>query len=352
MSSLETIKQELLKQKMYLENKGFPVTVTNRNPSPIDISNAINNIDIRFSETTATESDVRAGKTFISKTQGIRTGILDTSNIDVVQDLVNTLISGEGESLDLYQIIPRNISKIRTRAFWVDSNINSNMFYANNFIVPENITYIGEYAFYRVKFSGKLTIPSTCTQVCENAFSYSTMSEVEIRTALKEESYYLFNYCTSLTKATFGPEVRYAPSYMFYNCKTLDEIVIRTSELTWSQYTVYGTNAVSKIIFETSQPITLKSSALSNLKKALLIVPYEYYDTYFNATNYQQYSNPMYGYGDFLTGKILPTTQGLYNLVWYASLDDLQAGTNPVTDCANDGRYYAVCTETETATTT
>ena len=75
MSSLEIIKQELIKQKNMLENKGFTVSVSNINPSPTDISNAINNIDVRFSETTATEYDVLKGKTFISKTQDSEIGV-------------------------------------------------------------------------------------------------------------------------------------------------------------------------------------------------------------------------------------------------------------------------------------
>ena len=352
MSSLETIKQELLKQKIYLESRGFPVTVTNRNPSPIDISNAINNIDIRFSETTATESDVRAGKTFISQTQGIRTGTLDTSNIDVVQDVVNTFISGEGAGVDITNLIPSNVTRIRPYAFWMTSSINANMFYTTeDFVVPSNITEIGNYAFSFVKFSGKVTIPPTCLTVKDYAFSRCTVTEAEINCPLSNNNYYQFNYCEKLKKVTFGPEVKCFSPYIFYYCKLLNEIIVKTSDATWLNTTVYGYNSLQKVVFETAQPMTINANAFQPFKTALLIVPYEYYDTYFNATNYQQYSNPMYGYGDFLAGKTLPTTYGLYNLVWYASLDDLKAGTNPVTDCASDGRYYAVCTEIETATT-
>ena len=96
MSSLEIIKQELINQKTLLENKGFSVTVTNINPSPTDISNAIDKIDINLFETDATEQDVRAGKKFISQTQGVRTGTLTTIEGDGSQNKLDQCVSGSG----------------------------------------------------------------------------------------------------------------------------------------------------------------------------------------------------------------------------------------------------------------
>ena len=105
---------------------------------------------------------------------------------------------------------------------------------------------------------------------------------------------------------------------------------------------------MKRIIFETAEPITLKSGAFQNFKTIYTVVPYEYYDTYFNATNYRQYSNEMYGFGNFLTGIIPPASTDLYTLTWYSSFEDLEARTNPVTQCTFDGRYYAVFTPIET----
>ena len=48
MDSLNLLKQELINQKTLLDQKGFPVTTANTNPSPSEITSAIENINIKI----------------------------------------------------------------------------------------------------------------------------------------------------------------------------------------------------------------------------------------------------------------------------------------------------------------
>ena len=346
MSSLETIKQELIKQKTLLENKGFEVPISSRNPSPTDISNAISNINLNFAETTATEQDVRAGKTFISQTQGIRTGTLDTSDIDPILQTIDRMISGIGDNIDISTIISPNITEIKSYAFRIETDAsNRRIFYAYDFILPTNIKCVRQYAFSYTCLWGKVTIPDTCVRIYTYAFSNGAMSEIEVNSGLDSSSNYAFGNCKSLKKITFGPKISVFTTYLLSYCTALEEVVVKTSLPTWKRYFIHNTSSVKRIIFETPQPCPVDSGGFYNVYSASLLVPYEYYDTYFNATNYQQYSNPMYGYGYFSIGATFPSTQGSYNIVWYSTLDDLLADTNPVTECTSTDRYYGKFTE-------
>ncbi len=347
MSSLEIIKQELIKQKALLESKGFSVPIANRNPTPTEISNALSNINLKFSETTATEQDVRAGKTFISQTQGIRTGTLNTDGVDAVWEIVNKLVSGTGDGLDITTCISPSINRLRAYAFHGDDNINKNMFYATDFTIPSHIQYIEDRVFWNAKIYNKVTIPPTCLEIDQYCFGNCPVTEAVIDGGLWKGSLYIFYACNQLKKVTIGPHITTLPEFTVASCTVLEEIVIQTSQPTWVRNSIYNSSRVQRIIFETAQPCIVDNYGFYYVSKASIIVPYEYYDIYFNATNYHQYDNPMYGYGTFIVGNTLPATQGAYNLVWYASFNDLLAGTNPVTECSSEDRYYATFTEIE-----
>ena len=147
MNSLETLKKELIKQKELLDNKGFAVTVANDNPSPSEITSAIEKINFDFTLTTATESDVLAGKTFYSKTNEIKTGTLDLNIIQKYENIIANLISAETK-IDIY--IPETITRIRKYGYYTNlksSPLNLLAYSANNLTIPNNIRTIEDYAF-------------------------------------------------------------------------------------------------------------------------------------------------------------------------------------------------------------
>ena len=87
--------QELITQKKLLDEKGFPVDVKNVNPSPSEITKAIENITLDFSQSDAVESDVVAGKTFYSKNTELKTGTLELPDFESATATENTVMAGK-----------------------------------------------------------------------------------------------------------------------------------------------------------------------------------------------------------------------------------------------------------------
>lgn len=345
MNSLETIKQELINQKNLLENKGFSVTVHNLNPSPTEITDAINNININFTTTTATESDVKLGKTFFSQNNEIKTGKFDTSYYDSVGNKVCSLISGEAPmEIDL----PLTITRLRERAYWSDPATGdiSGLFYKHDLTIPSNITTLCDQCFYGCSLTGKLTIPSTCTKIYSQSFNRCTMSEVELNAGFIDGETYVFANCTNLTKVNLVNFVGTIPLYTFSKCSALEEVIMPSTPTTSLGPTVFKDCSKLKFLkFVGNQPYILGSTSMTSHKTVAYVVPYEYYEIYDNATNYHAFSNPIYGYGEFEQGSTLPSGIEGYTFVWYSTFADIKAGTNPVTTCETSGTYYAAATE-------
>ncbi|MBQ3502885.1 MAG: hypothetical protein IJA72_04410 [Clostridia bacterium] len=81
MDSLNLLKQELINQKTLLDQKGFPVTTANTNPSPSEITSAIESINVNFALADASPQDVALGKTFYAQTGDLKTGTLDVEDL-------------------------------------------------------------------------------------------------------------------------------------------------------------------------------------------------------------------------------------------------------------------------------
>ena len=347
MNSLETIKQELINQKNLLQNKGFPVTVTNINPSPSDITKAINNIDINFTMTTATEADVTIGKTFFSQTSELKTGTLDLSELNTFNETISTLISGKNGNLEIK--IPSDIAVIKACIF----KTSDGSFYKENLTIPENILRIEDQAFSGCNLTGILTIPSTCTYIGSSVFSGTKITEVYIYRGISSSSTYAFSSCTNLKKVVLGGSIGSMGSYIFNGCKALEELYLPSTITQMSSSIFTSCTSIKLIEFQGETPPTLSTGTLKYCPTAKLIVPYLYYGTYYNATNYHANGNPMYGYGNFTINEYLPEFMTGYSLVWYSNLEDLEASTNPTTICPETGKMYAVVTEivTEEETT-
>ena len=98
MNSYNTIINELITQKQFLDEKGFTVNTANTYPSPSEITQAIKNIDFDLSESDATEADVLAGKTFYSKTKELKTGTLAVASNEEINNYLACIISGKGQT--------------------------------------------------------------------------------------------------------------------------------------------------------------------------------------------------------------------------------------------------------------
>ena len=140
MNNLELLKQELLKQKEAIINKGGSVNIKNLNPSPAEITDAINNLSIPdFSSATAKAEDVLEGKTFYAQDSVLKVGsYVDPSNMYNHLYIYN--VDEQTSSASFNYTMPNYVTKIRP--YLCAGNKN-----AINFAFNDSITEIGQYAF-------------------------------------------------------------------------------------------------------------------------------------------------------------------------------------------------------------
>ena len=360
MNSIDIIKQELINQKTILDSKGFTVETQGTYPSPAEITTTLNNLELNydFTQATASEADVISGKTFFAGTSELRTGTFDTTIIDALNEKLNCIITGFG-TCEIYIPEDAKYSTIREYAYSnYNSSNNPGLFYKENLVIPSNIREVGTRAFYKAQLTGKVTIPSTCELLESNAFQSSTMTEVDIHGGLLVSSTNVFSECKSLQKANIEQSsIETLANYLFSYDTALKEVYLPSTLTGIGSTAFYGCTKLNLVKFSRETPISLNTGVFNEARTATILVPYQSFHAYFTATNYQKYSNPMYGWGNFAQGDVLPTADadGLYTITWFTSRADLTANINPITTAPSDEMLYAlftaVATEEETETT-
>lgn len=297
-----------------------------------------------LTSTTATENDVKLGKTFFSQSNEIKTGTFDTSYYENVGNKILSFVSGQ---VPMEIEIPTTITKIKKNAFYTDTATGdiANLFYKENLTIPDNITEIGYAAFRQCYITGTLTIPANCTHIQGHAFNSATMPEVVLYNGFHSNATYIFSLCKQIKKVVLKDPVGAIPNFTFNECTALTDVIFPETPSELAPSAFKNCYNMKRFTFVGPNPYILASNSLTSYKTVALLVPYEYYDIYDNASNYHAHGNPMFGYGEFEQGTTLPTGIDGYTFVWYQSYDDAKSQTNPVTSCDTSGTYYAIATE-------
>ena len=125
-----------------------------------------------------------------------------------------------------------------------------------NTIIPNDVTSIGNYAFYQCAGLTSVTIPNSVTSIGETAFSGCTgLTSVIIPNSVTSIGNSAFAYCTGLTSVTIGNSVTSIGDYAFYGCSGLTSVTIGNS------VTSIGNDAFSNTGLTS---VTLNSNALVN----------------------------------------------------------------------------------------
>ncbi len=354
MNSIDVIKQELINQKNLLDEKGFTVVTQGTHPSPSEITNTIRQIELNhdFTQATATEEDVIAGKTFYAGTSDLRTGTFDTAIIDALNNKINCLVTGVG-SCEI--TIPTGAEYSSIRQYAYSSYNNDILFCKHNLTIPDNILNIYTRGFYKANITGKLIIPTTCKKLEIGAFQYTGIEEVFVGGGLDSGSTYAFADCKKLKRVVIGESaITTITNYVFAYNPELEEIHLPSTATSISASMIYNCPKVKLFRFSNPLPVSIGSSLFSEAQSATILVPYQSFGKYITATNYQRYANPMRGWGIFEQGKELPSTDVLsqYNIEWFATLEDLEAGVNQITTAPSNEMLYSMFTAIAAESTT
>lgn len=354
MSLLDNLKQELIVQKSLLDQKGFTVNNVNAHPSPTDITNAIRTIDFNLDYATATEEDVKAGKTFYAKTGDLKTGTLDAGQIDELKNRLNAMISGVG-NIEVYIPTDESVTQIRDYTYSILAASEKTLFYAHNLTIPSNIKIIYQKAFYGANITGTLTIPSTCSILANNSFEKSNIEEVVAYGGITSSSNYVFNNCPNLKKVTLHEPISVFGTNFLSSNSALEEVYFPSTLKELSSSTFYKTSNLKVLKLANVTPLSIASTTFSYCKNAAILVPYESFDSYYNSTNYRIYGNKLFGYGEFEKDEALITLDNGYSITWHTTLEDAQNSVNAISICPENctlyGNFTPITIEDEEMTT-
>lgn len=179
-NNIETLKQELIKQKEVIESMGGYVNIAYNNPSPSEITEGIKTVvgslDLTIADATA--DDVAFGKTFYSGTSELQTGTNQS------RDFYRIYLYGDSDATELST--PSDITEYRPFMF---AGIN----YDGTFYLHENVEKIGNNAFESAtikefSFDRNTSLKMICAEAFMNAdtpINFSrlpdSIEEIEVR---------------------------------------------------------------------------------------------------------------------------------------------------------------------------
>ena len=131
------------------------------------------------------------------------------------------LVDYIGTNLDI--IIPDNVTMINDYAFYKCELLTS-------VTISDAVTNIGSYSFYYCSSLTSITIPDSVTSIGNYAFSGCTsLTSITIPDSVTSIGNYAFSGCTSLTSITIPDSVTSIGNYAFNNCVLLSSITIPNS---------------------------------------------------------------------------------------------------------------------------
>ena len=119
---------------------------------------------------------------------------------------------------------------------------------ATNFVWPEGVTSIGEYAFNGCSSLTSVTIPSTVTTIGNNAFSVCTgLTSVTIPDGVTSIGAGAFSGCSNLTSVTIPSTVTSIGSSAFNLCSSLTSVTIPSTVTEIRDYTFSRCSSLTSV---------------------------------------------------------------------------------------------------------
>ncbi|MBO5884647.1 MAG: leucine-rich repeat domain-containing protein [Clostridia bacterium] len=147
---------------------------------------------------------------------------------------------------------------------------------ATNIIIPDGITQISSYAFYKFKDLKSIHIPNSVQSIGTSAFeSAESLESIIIPEGVEKIKNSTFYNCLSLKSVTIPSSINFVADYAFYNCKALEKVNIADMEK-WMQieFDVYEPTTISSSYSGYANPLYYGADLyLNNQKVTELIVP-------------------------------------------------------------------------------
>ena len=112
----------------------------------------------------------------------------------------------------------------------IETSTNKLIVGCNNTIIPNSVTAISEYAFFRCSGLTSVTIPNSVTSIGDGAFCDCTgLTFVSIPNSVTSIGYNTFYYCSGLTSVTIPNSITSIGDRAFEGCSGLTSVTIPNS---------------------------------------------------------------------------------------------------------------------------
>ncbi len=132
----------------------------------------------------------------------------------VIQTATNSIVQGCKRTS-----IPNNVTSIGDSAFYACNSLTA-------ITIPESVTSIGTSAFYECTGLTSITIRNGVTSIGDEAFyQCDSLTTISIPNSVKSIGNRAFSWCDGLTSITIGKSVTYIGEYVFAGCRSLTSVV-------------------------------------------------------------------------------------------------------------------------------
>ena len=142
-------------------------------------------------------------------------------------------------------IIPDTVTDIDKYAFYKSANLTS-------ITIPDSVTNIGDYAFYDCNSLTSITVPDNVTTIGNYAFGYCNFTSMVIPNSVTSIGNYAFYYCSELNSVTIPESVTSIGNYAFSRCDSIDFTYYIGTPTQWNVISIGSDNQYLQrnIVFE------------------------------------------------------------------------------------------------------
>ena len=135
----------------------------------------------------------------------------------------------------------------------IETSTNKLIVGCNNTIIPNSVTAISEYAFFRCSGLTSVTIPNSVTSISDGAFCDCTgLTFVSIPNSVTSIGYNTFYYCSGLTSVTIPNSITSIGDRAFEGCSGLTSVTIGNSVTTIGEFAFYGCSGLTSVTIPNS----------------------------------------------------------------------------------------------------
>ena len=187
--------------------------------------------------------------------------------------------------------IPQKVTSIKRGVFSGCSGLTS-------INIPSGVTSIGESAFYGCSSLTEVTIPQKVTSINQSVFAgCGGLTSINIPSGVTSIGYTAFKGCSKLTEITIPEAVTSIGGSAFYNCSSLTEVTIPEKVASIESGAFSGCSGLIKVeMLSETPPATLGSNAFENCNfvtanKKGILVPVGKVEDYKGAAGWSSYAD-------------------------------------------------------------